>query len=460
MKLTILGGAGIRTPLLIEGLLKYKDINFGEIVLYDIDEEKLTLIGKLTDYILKNKNSSIKISYTSDIRKAVRDAEFIYAAIRVGNEEARIVDEKIPLKHSVLGQETTGPGGFVMALRTIPIMLEYSQIINEEAPNAWLLNFSNPSGLITQALYQYGYHDKVIGICDAHTGMKNELSKYLGVSAKEIQVNYFGLNHLGWVPSVYVEGQNKINELINSYDQLRQSSHIFSFFDTDLIKQINMLPNEYLYYFYYSDEAVKNIKKSKETRGEQVLKLSKRLLSILSDKINKGNLKEAYDIYKQHMNTRSETYMVRETTGHMMDDNNNKSSINELEFEEEGYEGLALNFINSIKNNKNNVLTLNVPNKGCIEGLGEEDVVEVQCLVNKNGVFPLSVGAIPDMAMSLIKPIKTYERLTVEAAVSGNYHTAVKALTVHPLVSTYTLAKEIFDEYLEAFKSHLSYFKV
>src|SRR5699024_7137555 len=168
MKLVILGGAGMRTPLLIKGLSKHNDIQFDEVVLFDKNEKKLLMMSEIIDYIIKQQKLSFSLTVTTDIRKAVAKADFIYSAIRVGEAESRVKDEKIALKHGVLGQETTGPVGFAMALRTIPVMLEYSKVINELAPHAWLLNFTNPAGLITQALNTYGAHKKVIGICDAH----------------------------------------------------------------------------------------------------------------------------------------------------------------------------------------------------------------------------------------------------------------------------------------------------
>lgn len=458
MKLTVLGGAGMRTPQLIEGLFKHPDLKISEVTLFDINKDRLFVMGELSKYLIKQHNASFKLTFTTEIREAVRGAEFIYSAIRVGDEESRVLDELVSLKHGVIGQETTGPGGFSMALRTIPAMIEYSKIINEEAPDAWLLNFSNPSGLIAQALNTYGHHDKVIGICDAHAGIKNALGKYLGVPHTRLQANYFGLNHLGWVSSVLVDGENKIDEIINDYESLARTSHIFNFFDPDLIRNIGMLPNEYLYYFYYHDQAVKNINDSNETRGQQIIKLSKPLLERLYNLVEAGHVSKALDEYKDTMMERSNTYMSRETSGEVHNVIE-KEVRPDVTFEEEGYEGLALNIIKSIKYNKQQILTLNVPNNGTIAGLHDDDVVEVPCLINENGYFPLSIGAVPDIAMSLIKPVKTYERLTVEAAVKGDYDMAIQALIVHPLVPSYTVAKAILDEYLDVHKQYLPQFK-
>ncbi|MFK9093122.1 glycoside hydrolase [Bacillus salipaludis] len=457
MKLTVLGGAGMRTPQLIQGLFKHPDLHLSEVTLFDNDENRLLVMGELSKYLVKLHQASFKLTFTSDIREAVSGAEFIYSAIRVGQEESRVLDERVSLKHGVIGQETTGPGGFAMALRTIPVMIEYSKIIHEVAPQAWLLNFTNPSGLLAQALNTYGHHDKVIGICDAHAGIKNALGKFLGVPHTRLQATYFGLNHLGWVPSVIVNGEDKLPEILENYESLSRSSHIFSFFDPELIRNIGMLPNEYLYYFYYTDQAVKNINESNETRGEQIVKLGRPLLDRLYEHVKAGNIERAWADYKQTMEERNNTYMSRETSGNVHNVYEKEEKI-EITYEEEGYEGLALNIIKSIKYNKQQVLTLNIPNNGTIAGLHHDDVVEVPCLVNENGYFPLAVGEIPDVAMSVMKPVKTYERLAVEAAVTGDYDTALKALTVHPLVPSYTVAKAILDEYLEVHQSYLPQF--
>ncbi|MFD1362427.1 6-phospho-beta-glucosidase [Lentibacillus salinarum] len=458
MKLTILGGAGMRTPMLINGLFKHDDISFDEVVLFDKDQERLSVMGELSRYLVKGNGNPFKLNFTTDIRDAVEGADFIYSAIRVGQEESRVNDEQISLKHGVIGQETTGPGGFAMALRTIPVMLEYAKIIHELAPDAWLLNFTNPAGLLAQALNTYGAHKKVIGICDAHAGIKNAIGKFLGISHSELQVNYFGLNHLGWVPSVLVKGEEKLPKILDEYERLSRVSHIFNFFDPELVRNMGMLPNEYLYYFYYQEQAYKNIIDSQETRGQQLVQLNRSLLDRLTKLVKKGEIEEALQDYSATLETRSSTYMSRETSGNVHNVYEKEEEV-EITFEEEGYEGLALNVIKSIVNNKQQILTLNVPNNGTIRDLHDDDVVEVPCLVNKNGYFPLAIGDVPDISMSLIKPVKIYERFAVEAAAKGDYTAGVNSLTVHPLVPSYKSAKAIMDEYMHVHKEYLPNFK-
>jgi 6-phospho-beta-glucosidase len=456
MKLTILGGAGMRTALLVNGLIRHiKEVPFHEIVLFDTDAERLSIMGSLTRFNVESQGSPFTVTFTTDIREALRGADFVFCAIRVGHEEGRVVDERVALKYGVLGQETTGPGGFAMALRTIPVMLEYSRVIQEIAPNAWLLNFTNPSGLLAQALNQYG-SCKVIGICDAHSGIKNALARFLRVPHHRLQVDYFGLNHLGWVPHVYVDGEDKLPYILEHYEQLCHVAHEFSFFDTELIQNIGMLPNEYLYYFYYHDQAVRNILQTNETRGEQIVKLNRPLLARITPLIQEGKLEEAWNDYKKTLEVRGNTYMSRETTGKV-------TKREEMEdsdmFENEGYEGLAIHIMKSIINDTPQILTLNVKNQGSISHMRDDDVVEVPCLVNQKGYTPLAIGDIPDVARALIQPVKAYERFTVEAAVKGDYRAALNALTVHPLVPSFTVAKAILDEYLVEHKQYLPQFQ-
>ncbi|MFC5448532.1 6-phospho-beta-glucosidase [Paenibacillus aestuarii] len=458
MKLTVLGGAGMRTALLVNGLIRHSEqLQFDEVALYDIDEERLHIMGSLSQYIAQTKQASFRVTFTTDIREALQGAAFVFSAVRVGQEESRVNDERVALKYGVLGQETTGPGGFAMALRTIPVMIEYTRIIHEVAPNAWLLNFSNPSGLLAQAMNTYG-HCKVIGICDAHAGIKNALSKFLGVHFSRLQVDYYGLNHLGWVPKVHLDGVDQMPMLLDRFEELAKSAHIFSFFDKELIRNIGMLPNEYLYYFYYHDRSVRHILQSGETRGEQIVKLNRPLLQRIAPLVREGKLKEAWMDYKETLDKRSSTYMSKETSGEVHNIHEQEAPVHS-QFEEEGYEGLAINVMKGIHLNKQQVLTLNVPNRGTIAGLKDDDVVEVPCLVNQNGPTPLSVGQIADMAMALIHPVKTYERLTVEAAVKGDYQAGLNALTVHPLVPSFTVAKSMFDEYLQVHKAYLPMFQ-
>lgn len=451
MKLTLIGGGGVRTPLMVNGLIRWQNkIPIDHLVLYDTDKQKLQVIGKLVSHLVEKNGSPFRVEVTSNLRQAVQGADFIYTAIRVGGETGRVIDERVPLKYGILGQETTGPGGFSMALRTIPIMLEYAKVIEEVSPDAWVVNFTNPSGLITEALQKHT-NLKIIGICDAPSSMKLEIAKFLGKSADDVYVNYFGLNHLGWINRIMVHGKDRLLEIIKRFDAFTEGFPHMSSFSKELIQQLNLLPNEYLYYYYYREDAVNNIRQSSHTRGEQIVSLNDTLLMQIEKALQEGKLEEALTTYESIMSERSSSYMSNETgTSH------GKEVVT---LEEEGYEGLAMSIIEGIVHNQKKILILNVPNKGIISDLRDDDVVEVPCMLDKNGPVPLAVGHIPDRVGGLIQSVKAYERLTVSAAVDGDYDQALLALTVHPLVCSHTLAKKILDDYLVEHEVYLQHFK-
>lgn len=448
MKLTLIGGAGVRVPLMVEGLIRWQDeACIDQLVLYDSNAEKLSIIGELVKHIVSLEKNPFQVKLTTNLREAVHGADFIYTAIRSGGEEGRVIDERVALKHGVIGQETTGAGGFSMALRTIPAMLEIAEIIEEEAPGAWVINFTNPSGLITEALQRYTKL-KVIGICDAPSSMKIGIAQYLNQKEEDVYINYFGLNHLGWVNKVLVNGTNQMESIINKYEDFIEVYPHMKCFSNQLVTSLNLLPNEYLFYYYYQNQALLNMSDSTNTRGEQIAKLNRSLLEQLIK--NKGHIEKSLCIYKQVMNERNNTYMTAETGG--------KENKTLGDMESEGYEGLAMSILSSIVNNKKKELILNVMNNGVIPELKAEDIIEVTCLLDNNGAKPLAVGEVPSSVKGLLVTIKQYERLTIEAAVEGNVEKAIIALTIHPLVNSYTIARNVVNDYLIQHKEYLPQF--
>jgi 6-phospho-beta-glucosidase len=450
MKLTILGGAGVRTPLIVSGLIRWNDkVPISKLVLYDIDSKKLRLIGALVKFIVQKSGNLFEVELSEDLTEAVKGANFIYTAIRVGGDEGRIKDEKIALKYGILGQETTGPGGFSMALRTIPVMLEFAKVIEKEAPDAWVINFTNPSGLIAEALYKHT-KIKAIGICDAPSQLKVEIAKFFKEDEHAIYMNYIGLNHLGWVNSIRIRGKEVLHEVLNNYSKFIEGFPHMSCFSEDFIHRLKLLPNEYLYFYYYSDQAVHNISKSSFTRGEQIKQLNERLIQDLQMYVEANDWDKALNQYERIMNERNQSYMSNET--------GNRHSTQSLTLQSEGYEGLAMSILSSIIHNKKTDLILNVPNNGAISDLQDDDIVEVTCMLDHNGPRPYAVGKLPHGVKGLVEIVKEYERLTVSAAVHGNYDDAVMALTIHPLVRSRPLAEKIVSSYLIAHSNHLPQF--
>ncbi|WP_199617597.1 6-phospho-beta-glucosidase [Paenibacillus alkalitolerans] len=454
MKLTVIGGGSVRTPAMINDLIRrHKEIPIKLLAVHDVSFERIEVIGSIVRYLADKQGAPFKVEFTTDLVQAVRDADFIYTAIRVGGEEGRTIDERVPLSYGVLGQETTGPGGFAMALRTIPVMLEYARVIETYAPSSWVVNFTNPAGLITEALTKYTGL-KIIGICDAPSAMKLDIAKYLNEPADSIHINYAGLNHLGWISEVRVNGKDRLPDIVNDYERFAEVCPHMASFSPSLIKRLNMLPNEYLYYFYYREQAVENILGSKQTRGEQILQINSALIARLKEMLAKDDIEQVMHAYTVAMMERQNSYMSAETGSKPHSGAHPDKDM----FENEGYAGLAMSILAAIINNRKTNLILNVKNKGIIDFLQEDDIVEVPCVLDGNGPTPLAVGEMPEHVKGLVQSVKQYERYTVSAAVSGSYDDAIMALTVHPLVGSHSLAKKIVDDYLERHKPYLPQF--
>jgi len=442
-------GTGVRTPFVLHGLRnRERDLGLTEVVLHDADRERLGIMSALGAHLCREWGAGFTVRGEPDRRAALAGSRFVFAAIRVGQDRARALDEQIPLKYGVLGQETTGPGGFAMALRTIPVMLDYARLIEEVAPDALVVNFTNPVGVIMQALND---HSAVrgVGVCDGPIEMKRSVAEFLGTPGDEVHVDYFGLNHCGWIHRVMVDGRDRLPEILDRYEELQRADESWRLFDPELVRAIGMLPMEYLYFYYYRQQAVEHIARSGGTRGEQIAMLNEALWPALRQSIDAGDLGGARDAWERAIETRHETYFARER-GEAVADEPRSEPVHDEMFEGEGYEGLATAVMTAAVQRRKVALILNVPNLGAIPGLRDDDVVEVTCLTDEHGAHPLAQGSMPDAARALVAQVKTYERLTVEAAVEGSYARALEALLAHPLVGSYPLAKSILDEYIAA----------
>ncbi len=459
MKLLLLG-TGVRTPLMLHGLIRRQDaLHLSEVALYDDDPARLATMGAFASAFSERHGARFTISYKDDLAGAARGAGFIFSAIRVGQERNRILDERVPLSHGVLGQETTGPGGFAMALRTIPALLRYARTLEAVAPAAWFVNFTNPAGLITQALLD---HTKlnVVGICDTPPAMRASLARFLGRPEGDLFLDYFGLNHLGWARRVLVDGQDVLPDLLDRYEALAAQGHEWALFEPQLVRLYGMLPNEYLYYYYYREQAVANIQASGSTRGEQILGINEPLWRELGELMAAKRVEEALQTYERRMASRNQTYMARESGRFSFgsDEGTGNGGEDASVFAGEGYAGQAMAVMAAIVRDEKSTLVLNVRGQSSWGDLTPDDVVETPTLVDKQGPHPLAQAPMPDSVRPLITAIKAYERLTVEAAVTGSYEAAVQALTIHPLVMSYSLARCIVDEYLQAHHAFLPQF--
>jgi 6-phospho-beta-glucosidase len=436
----------VRAPFVLRGLAAAEgDLGLDEVVLFDTDPERLELMTALGAHFSSEWGASFAVRSEPDAKAAIADARFVFSAIRPGQEAARAVDEEVPLKHGVLGQETTGPGGFAMALRTIPAMLEYARLIEEVAPDALLVNFTNPVGIVMQALHDHA-SVRAVGICDGPISMQRSVAAFLERPREQVHADYYGLNHCGWIHRVLVDGNDRMLELLDRFEELQRFDEQWQLFDPALVRSIGMLPMEYLYFYYYRDEAVAHIRGSGGSRGRQLQALNDALWPVLRTHVDAGDLAGAQAAWERTMGERDATYFARER-GEVFDDE-------ELDggdvFEGEGYEGVATAVMAAAIQRRKVPLILNVANRGAIGELRDDDVVEVTCLADEHGAHPIAQGAMPEAAAALIGQVKLYERHTVEAAVHGSYDSALAALLAHPLVASYPAAKGILDDLVES----------
>ena len=438
-KLTIIGGGSVRAPFFANSLAKRaKALHISTLCLYDTDPEKLRIIGGIARHAAGKIDSDMQVVLETDLDKAITGTDYFVTTIRVGGDHSRVLDEELARKNNVLGQETTGAGGFFMAARSIPVLAKYCRRIQELAPEAWIFNFTNPSGLVTQAMRLMGF-DRVIGICDTPSSTKLRIAQAMGYDNDCFTLNFFGLNHLSWAKEARYEGRDVMPEILANPDLPKQVGEL-AMFDSDLIRLIGHIPNEYLYYYYYRDKAMGNIRQSGTTRG---LRVEKNNIQMLEELKKPGlEAEEAERIYLRHMYDRESTYMQIETTKKVM------HTPDVLEMPQgEGYAGIAMDFISALESGKDRQIVLSVPNGDSISGLAEDDVVEITCTVGREGVRPVRVGKPDPQIYSLITAVKDYERLSVRAILEDSADAAVKALIAHPLIGSYNVAKALVSDF-------------
>ncbi|CCO44482.1 6-phospho-beta-glucosidase [Vibrio nigripulchritudo SOn1] len=430
LKLAIIGGGSSYTPELVEGVLKRLDkLPVREMYFVDVaeGEEKLEIIAALAKRMVEKVGADIEIKASLDRRSAIKDADFIMTQFRVGGLKARANDERIPIKYNVIGQETTGPGGFAKALRTIPVILDICKDIEELAPNAWMLNFTNPAGLVTEAVHR---HTKVksMGLCNVPVSMTMMVAEMMDCEPHELQLDFAGLNHLVWVHQVWLHGEDITETVLEKVGDGANFSmkNIFEEpWDPDFLHALGVIPCPYHRYFYQTEAMLAEEKQSAEevgTRAEQVMQTEKELFELYRD----VNL----DHKPEQLEQRGGAY----------------------------YSDASLNLVDAIHNNLNAVHVVNVRNNGAIHTLPDDAVIECSSVVGSFGAKPLAVGAFPAEIRGLIHQVKAYEELAVEAAVTGSYEKSLMALANNPLVPDIAVAKAILDEILESNKPYLPQF--
>jgi len=420
MKVAIIGGGSTYTPELIEGLIReHKKIDLSEVVLMDIDQERLKIVGDFAKRMAEHAKVPFKISYTEDRTKAITGADFVITQIRVGQMPARHKDILLGLRHGLIGQETTGVGGFAKALRTIPAMKEIARDIKETAPDAWLINFTNPSGLVTEALHRDGIN-KLIGLCNIPIGFIMDLSLHLKCDPDRIKIDYVGLNHLSWARHIWLDGEEITQKIIEELANKGGPANIPEIdYGPEFTKALGFVPGPYLRYFYATDHMLQTIQNKDKTRAEEVMEVEKTLLAKYAD--------ESIVTKPPELEKRGGAF----------------------------YSKIAIDLLDAVWNDRGTNHIVNIPNQGSINMIGHDQTVEIPAIIKKDGAHPLDIGEVEPEILGLMQQVKAYETLAAEAGLMGSYDKALMALVAHPLCPI-EKAKDVLDDIIKTHGIELS----
>ncbi|MBC9820216.1 6-phospho-beta-glucosidase [Terrabacter sp. MAHUQ-38] len=444
MKLVILGGGGFRVPLVHGALLHdTAERRVTEVVLHDTDPSRLDVMRRVLAEQAGRHASGTEVgvvpptvSATTDVDTALTGADFVFSAMRVGGLEGRTVDERLALDLGLLGQETTGPGGVGYGLRTVPVALDVARRVQRLAPEAWVINFTNPAGLVTQSM-QSVLGDRVVGICDSPLGLAKRAAGALGHDLGDLDIDYAGLNHLGWLTGLRLDGRDLLPDLLTDEAALAGIEE-GNLFGTDWLRSLGALPNEYLYYYYFTRDAIAQIAGAPQTRGEYLVAQQADFYPAVA-----AHPGEAWDRWDAVRRERNATYMQETREA----DDGESHERSEADVEGGGYEGVALALMAAIARDEPARLILNVRNRGTVACLPDDAVVEVPCRVDASGPVPVEVGPLPGHALGLVQQVKAVDELIIRAAVEHSGSLAVQAFALHPLVDSVTVARELLTAY-------------
>ena len=421
LKIAIIGSGSTYTPELIEGLInKRETLPLDELYFMDIDERKRTIVGGLCVRMIKAAGLTCKCVLTDNLDEALDGADFVLAQIRVGKLPARVKDEKIPLKYGLLGQETNGIGGMFKGLRTVPVIVDIAHRMEKLCPNAWLINFSNPAGMVAEAVLN-NTKIKMFGLCNVPINMEGSVKSKLGLDDAEIE--YIGLNHLSWITSIKANGHEYLADALNAGLNSDAMKNIpATGFPKDLIQAVGGIPNSYLEYFYFRSAKVEHCQHAEKCRGEECMEIEENLLKIYSD----SELHVKPELLSKRGGSR--------------------------------YSEVAINLVDSIYNDRGDIQVVNVLNNGAIPFMDDNDAVEVSAYIGKNGATVIKSDCHNEHIKEYMKMMKAYEKHAVKAALTGDEDEAMKALLINPLCRDYNKFKPAYDELKEAHKEHLPEF--
>lgn len=433
LKVVTIGGGSSYTPELIEGFIKrYEEFPLTDLWLVDIEagKEKLEIVGAMAQRMVKAAGIDCTVHLTLDRREALKDADFVTTQLRAGQLSARVLDERIPLSHGMIGQETNGAGGIFNALRTVPVILDIVEDMKELCPDAWLINFANPAGMVTEAVLRYGNWPKVVGLCNIPFNAVVNEAKLLGEAPEKLFFQFAGINHMHWHTVMDSKGVDRTDELIKlMYGTGTNTEIVANIKDNNLIfeqvENLHMVPCPYHNYYYHTDKMLAEELADFEvngTRAEKVKQIEAELFALYKD--------PQLDYKPKQLAERGGAR----------------------------YSEAACETITSIYNDKRTTMTVSTRNNGTVKDLPDDCAVEVTCTLTGNGPVPYNFGSFKPQERGLLQLMKAMEQLTIEAAVTGDRGTLLQALTINPLVTSGDVAKQVMEEMLEAHKEFLPAF--
>ena len=439
MRVALLGGGGFRTPLAFEAVRRAFRID--DLVLHDVDEARIAHVATVLAGMMRG-GPRVSVRSTTSLEDAVDGADFVLCAIRVGGVRGRVVDEEVPLELGLLGQETVGPGGIAFALRTVPEMLRIAEVVAERAPDAWFVNFTNPAGLVTEALRRV-LGERVVGVCDSPSALTRRVARALLREPGELRFEYAGLNHLGWLLAVR-DGDADLLPALLADDAVAGTIDEVRLFGLDRVRAEGVIPNEYLVYYERPGEIAAAFRRSRP-RGAFLAEQQERFFAS-----RPGTPEQALAAWRRAVHERHGTYMAEVHGGPTSVPSGRSADPPALTEDDFGYAGVAASFMRAIAGGERREQILDVANHGVLDGLDDDAVVEVTCEVGPDGVRRVPTRArLGDDRTAMLVRMKQVERLTIDAATRGSADLALEALAAHPLVPTRDLAGRLLEGYLQ-----------
>ncbi|MRG58769.1 6-phospho-beta-glucosidase [Agromyces sp. CFH 90414] len=439
MKLAMIGGGGFRSPLVYQALLRDRGAGrVDEVALIDVDGSRLRTMARILTDQAEGVADAPRVSAHTDAQEGLRGADFVFSAIRVGGMQGRATDERIGLSHGVIGQETVGFGGISYALRTLPVVTALAHLIRRVAPDAWVINFTNPAGVVTEAMGRV-LGERVIGICDSPVGLARRALGALGLADEgDVEVEYAGLNHLGWLTALRVRGVDRLPELLAAPKQI-ESFEEGRLFGAEWVHALGALPNEYLHYFSYRRDVLQADQIAAHSRGRYLLGQQESFWR------EAAAASRPYAVWEHCRHERESTYMSTNRDVARM----GERAENDLS--SGGYEDVAIALMRAIAYDQSARLILNVRGGGALAGLDPDAVVEVPCIVGADGPRPIEGARVPSFGAGLVSTVKYVEQQTIEAALSASRTAALRALAHHPLIDSVRVAHALFDDACASF---------